>query len=85
MAPGYRGWISSAAWAGVDIEDYPYLKAWEDRMWARPAVKKGADVPDKYTMKERMKDKETMDKHAAEVSTFLVSTGIMTSRLIVVM
>lgn len=67
LRAGNRGWISSAAWAGVEIEDFPHLKAWEDRMWARPAVKKGADVPDKYTMKERMKDKATMEKHAAEV------------------
>ena len=38
-------------------------------MWARPALKKGASVPDPYTMKERLKDKATMEKHAAEVST----------------
>lgn len=37
-------------------------------MWARPAVKKGADVPEKYMMKERLKDKAAMEKHAAEVS-----------------
>lgn len=63
-----RGWISAAGWAGVEIEDFPHLKAWEDRMWARPAVQKGANVPDKYTMKEKMKDKATMEKYAAEVS-----------------
>lgn len=68
----HRGWISCAAWAGVEIDDFPHLKAWEERMYARPAVQKGADVPDKYTMKERMKDKETMEKHAAEVSAFCV-------------
>lgn len=64
----HRGWVSSAGWAGVEIADFPNLKAWEDRMWARPAIKKGADVPDKYTMKEKMADKETMEKYAAEVS-----------------
>ncbi|OBT71344.1 hypothetical protein VF21_09762 [Pseudogymnoascus sp. 05NY08] len=39
------GWISSAAWAGIEIEDFPNLKAWRDKMQARPAVKKGSDVP----------------------------------------
>ncbi|KFY81871.1 hypothetical protein V500_11016 [Pseudogymnoascus sp. VKM F-4518 (FW-2643)] len=39
------GWISSAAWAGIDIEDFPSLKAWRERMEARPGVKKGSDVP----------------------------------------
>ena len=28
------GWISAAGWAGVDIEDFPTLKKWEDRMWS---------------------------------------------------
>lgn len=64
----HRGWISAAGWAGIEIEDFPHLKAWEDRMWARPAVQKGANVPDKYTMKEKMKDKASMEKYAAEVS-----------------
>lgn len=36
---------SSAAWAGIEIEDFPNLKAWRDKMQARPAVKKGSDVP----------------------------------------
>ena len=40
-------------------------------MWAREAVKKGADVPEKYTMKERLKDKDAMEKHAAEVSSII--------------
>lgn len=38
-------------------------------MWARPALKKGANVPEPYMVKERMKDKEAMEKHAAEVSS----------------
>ena len=34
---------------------------------ARPAVKKGADVPEPYRMKELLQDKEAMEKHAAKV------------------
>ncbi|KAF7187274.1 Glutathione S-transferase-like protein gedE [Pseudocercospora fuligena] len=60
------GWISAGGWAGIDIEPFPHLKAWEERMWARPAVKKGANVPDPYRMKELLADKEAMEKHAAE-------------------
>ena len=37
-------------------------------MWARPAVKKGADVPEKYKLKEMMKDQKAMEEHAAQVS-----------------
>lgn len=60
------GWVSAAGWAGIDIDDFPHLKAWEERMWARPALKKGANVPSPYGMKELLKDKEKMEKHAAQ-------------------
>lgn len=63
-----RGWISAGLWAGVEIDHFPTLKKWEERMWARPALKKGADVPEKYTFKERLADKASMEKAAAEVS-----------------
>lgn len=36
------------------------------RMWARPALKKGANVPDPYKLKELLQDKEKMEKYAAE-------------------
>ena len=38
-------------------------------MWARPAVQRGANVPDPYKMKELLADKEAMEKHAAKVRT----------------
>ncbi|KAF2210925.1 hypothetical protein CERZMDRAFT_85840 [Cercospora zeae-maydis SCOH1-5] len=60
------GWISAAGWAGIDIDAFPTLKAWEERMWARDAVKKGANIPDPYRMKELLADKELMEKKAAE-------------------
>ncbi|CAK4031508.1 Disulfide-bond oxidoreductase [Lecanosticta acicola] len=60
------GWVSAAGWAGIDIDEFPTLKAWEDRMWARPALQKGANVPDPYKMKELLSNKEAMEKHAAE-------------------
>ncbi|KAI7714719.1 hypothetical protein D0864_03374 [Hortaea werneckii] len=60
------GWVSAAGWAGVELEEFPHLKAWEERMWARPALKKGANVPDPYKLKELLQDKEKMEKYAAE-------------------
>jgi len=59
------GWISAAGWAGINIDDFPTLKKWEERMWARPALQKGANVPDPYKMKELLQDKEAMEKQAA--------------------
>lgn len=60
------GWISAGGWAGIDIDHFPTLKKWEERMWARPAVQKGANVPTKYGMKELLADKEAMERHAAQ-------------------
>lgn len=40
------GWIDAGGWAGIDLDEFPALKAWDERMWSRPAVKKGADVPE---------------------------------------
>lgn len=49
-------WISSAFWAGIDIERYPVLKRWESQMLARPGLERGQHVPEKYFMKELAKD-----------------------------
>ncbi|KAI9750061.1 MAG: hypothetical protein M4579_006613 [Chaenotheca gracillima] len=60
----HYGWIASAAWAGVDINEFPNLKAWEERMTAREGVERGRHVPDPHKIKELSKDE--MDKRAEE-------------------
>ncbi|XHF97653.1 hypothetical protein AWENTII_001230 [Aspergillus wentii] len=60
------GWVAAAGWAGVDIDEFPHLKAWEDRMAARDGVEKGRHVPSRHTIKDLLKDKAQVDKHAAE-------------------
>lgn len=60
------GWIAAAGWAGVNIDEFPALKAWEERMLARPGVEKGRHVPDPHRMKELLKDPKKMEEHAAK-------------------
>ena len=60
------GWVASAGWAGVDIDEFSELKAWEERMATRPGVEKGRHVPDPHRIKELMKDKAKMEQQAAE-------------------
>ncbi|KAJ5386603.1 hypothetical protein N7509_009144 [Penicillium cosmopolitanum] len=60
------GWIAAAGWAGIDIEEFPHLKAWEERMAQRPATEKGRHVPSPHTVKEVLKDKAATEKAAAE-------------------
>jgi glutathione S-transferase len=38
-------WVMQHDWAGVAIEDLPHLSRWLDEIGARPAVKRGFDVP----------------------------------------
>ena len=72
----FRGWISAGGWAGINIDDFPTLKKWEERMWARPAVQKGANVPDPYKLKELLQDKEAMERHAAQSRAWVSYSAI---------
>jgi len=38
-------WVSRHEWHKVDLNDFPNVKRWYDAISARPAVKKGMDVP----------------------------------------
>lgn len=63
------GWISSASWAGVDIEAFPSLKAWLTRMEARPGVKKGNDVPEPKP--KAPSTPEEMNKRSEEIRKWI--------------
>jgi len=65
------GWVASAGWAGVEIDEFPNLKAWEERMLARPGVEKGRHVPDYHGIKDLMKDKKKMEEQAAQTRSWV--------------
>lgn len=65
------GWVTAAGWAGVDIEEFPHLKAWDERMLKRPGVEEGRHVPDPHRMKELLKDKAATEKHAKESAAWI--------------
>ncbi|KAH8663534.1 putative disulfide bond reductase yfcG [Tricladium varicosporioides] len=69
------GWVAAAFWAGVDITEFPNLEAWVERMYARPAVEKGRNVPDPHRMKELAKDPAKQKEHA-EKSKAWVQQGM---------
>jgi glutathione S-transferase len=39
-------WVRWAPWAGIDLEQFPRLKGWAERIEGREAVKRGLLVPD---------------------------------------
>lgn len=66
------GWVFWAGWAGVDIEEFPNVKAWEAKMTARPAVDKGKDIPKKLNVKEKLKDPKFADEYAKKASGWIM-------------
>jgi glutathione S-transferase len=61
------GWIHMLNFSGVDLDSFPNLKAWWERVLARPAVQKGLAIPSKSsfgndTYLQKLKD----DKEFAE-------------------
>lgn len=40
-------WINIHNWAGVSLDGLPNLSAWRQRLWERPAVVRGMNVPPK--------------------------------------
>lgn len=58
--------------AGVDIDEFPNLKAWEERMLARPGVERGRHVPSPHRVKEMLKDKEENEKAAKAVGEWIL-------------
>ena len=65
------GWITAAGWAGISVDEFSALKAWEERMLARPAVEKGRHVPDPHQIKEMLKDKDAIEKAAAGARSWI--------------
>lgn len=56
--------------AGVDWKAYPSLAKWVQKIWARPAVKKGLAVPSPSKFYEMLDDVEaynTVLKEAADI------------------
>ena len=48
--------MSLARWADVDLEEFPLLQKWEERVGRRPGVEKGNNVPDVNRFKEILAD-----------------------------
>ncbi|KAJ5918492.1 Glutathione S-transferase/chloride channel C-terminal [Penicillium verhagenii] len=65
------GWVAAAGWPGIDIDEFPNLKAWEELMAQREGTEKGRHVPSPHTIKELLKDKKAMEEKAAEARAWV--------------
>merc|ERR1712098_985794 len=41
-------WVNWAEWAGVSLDEFPEVRDWAERINARPAIKRGLDVPEPF-------------------------------------
>ena len=38
-------WVARHEWQRIDLADYPHVRRWHDAIAARPAVRRGMNVP----------------------------------------
>jgi glutathione S-transferase len=48
-------WVHGHKWSGVSIDGLDHLRGWLDRVGARPAVKRGKDVPEPTDLEEMLR------------------------------
>ncbi|GAA5889576.1 hypothetical protein JCM6882_007073 [Rhodosporidiobolus microsporus] len=65
-------WIRVAFWAGVDIEPYPHLKQWIDRIEQRPATQAALKIPEQDMATKLRNDPEAQEKAAKEASAWIM-------------
>lgn len=65
-------WVNWAEWAGINLEPFPEVKKWVDKINEREAVKRGLDVPEPFKMKEKMKTKEGQEEYSKYHSSWVM-------------
>lgn len=65
------GWVVFAGWANVEIDDFPFLKAWEERLAQHSGVEKGRHVPEPHIIKDILRDKKAMEEKAKQGQTWI--------------
>lgn len=65
-------WVWGAAWAGIDVDEFPNISKWMHKIGERPAVLEGLDVPEPNMMKEMMSNPEKMQQIIEEAQAMMV-------------
>lgn len=66
------GWVSSAQWAGLDTTKFPALLKWQQQLEQRPALKRGADVPEPSQIKRLLSDPAAAEEAAAKAAQWIL-------------
>jgi len=69
-----HGWIRCSSWAGVDISPFPSLKAWVEKIDARPAIQESLKIPEQ-DMVTKMKNDPSLEEKMQKASSAWVQKG----------
>ncbi|BGO92585.1 Glutathione S-transferase 2 [Rhodotorula toruloides] len=65
-------WVRMAMWAGVELEKFPALAAWVERIEKRPATQAALKVPEQDMLSKIKNDPEYADKLAKKSSEWIM-------------
>lgn len=69
-------WAQSAAWCGIDIDEFPAVKAWRDKIAKRPAVQRAMRVPVSYPFT----DERVLDPKRKGLYEMIMNMGTESNR-----
>ncbi|KAI1464507.1 glutathione S-transferase [Daldinia caldariorum] len=69
------GWVATAKWGRINMEEFPALQEWVERMLKRPGVEKGRHVPSPHVYETyQILSDEEMDQRAARLRDWVKSS-----------
>ncbi len=57
----HYGWIACAGWSGLNIEEFPHLRGWLEKMESRPAIQRAKHIPDPWGFQDLPKSQKATD------------------------
>ena len=67
------GWVFGHQYSGISLDSYPHLQAWKDRIFARPGVKEGINVPEKPPFLAALEDEGAMKRMVQDGRSMMIS------------
>ncbi|GAA5922825.1 hypothetical protein JCM3775_006150 [Rhodotorula graminis] len=65
-------WVRMAVWAGVELDEFPRLSAWVDRIEQRPATQEALKIPEQDKLSQMKADPEAADRMAKAASKWIM-------------
>ena len=72
------GWVHILRFSGIELDNFPNLKAWWERVLARPAVQRGLNIPSKSSFGndaylQKLKDEKEFAEKEREMKEKIIA------------